>query len=113
MGLCDVVQRLVDEPVLAAGPFHGTGSLPGELLIAVTPTRVHAFERASAGGDPAAGRELAAWDRAGLRVTAAGGAGFALERAAGGERVVCSTAGDELALSVVRALLEPAGEALF
>jgi hypothetical protein len=113
----DAVQPKVDEPVLAVGLFHRTagyalGGLPLAFLIAVTPTRIHAFECSQGSGGVTAGDEVAVWQRAGLVVTAEE-AGVAtkvtIDGPAGGERVVCSTGRDELSRSVVRAMQEPAG----
>ena len=132
----DALQPLVDEPVLAGGVFYRTGGwsavamgpfsglaamvsrtigkrraggLPNQFLLAVTPTRVHAFKCSLAYGDVEARDELAVWDRAGLTVTAeetSVNTKVVLERSAGGERVVCSTGKDELSQSVIYAMQE-------
>ena len=132
----DAVQPLVDEPVLAGavfyrtggwaamamGPFSGlaaivsrgigkrrAGGFPNQFLLAVTPTRVHAFRCTLAYGDVEARDELAVWDRARLTVTAeetSGNTRVVLERNGSGERVVCSTGKDELSQSVVYAMQE-------
>ena len=132
----DALQPLVDEPVLAGGVFYRTGGwaavamgpfsglaavisrsigkrrsggLPNQFLLAVTPTRVHAFKCSLAYGDVKARDELAVWDRAGLTVTAeetSVNTKVVLESGGGGERVVCSTGKDELSQSVVYAMQE-------
>jgi hypothetical protein len=132
----DALQPLVDEPVLAGGVFYRTGGwaavamgpfsglaavisrsigkrraggLPNQFLLAVTPTRVHAFRCTLAYGDVKARDELAVWDRAGLTVTAeetSVNTKVVLESGGGGERVVCSTGKDELSQSVVYAMQE-------
>jgi hypothetical protein len=132
----DALQPLVDEPVLAGGvfyrsggwaavamgPFSGlaalvsrslgkrrAGGLPNQFLLAVTPTRVHAFKCSLAYGDVTARDELAVWDRAGLTVTAeetSVNTKVVLESGGGGDRVVCSTGKDELSQSVVYAMQE-------
>jgi hypothetical protein len=132
----DALQPLVDEPVLAGGVFYRTagwaamavgpfsglaavisravgkrraGGLPNQFLLAVTPTRVHAFKCSLAYGDVEARDELAVWDRAGLTVTAeetSVNTKVVLERNGSGERVVCSTGKDELSQSVVYAMQE-------
>ena len=137
----DALQPLVDEPVLAGGVFYRTGGwsavamgpfsglaavisrgigkrraggLPNQFLLAVTPTRVHAFKCSLAYGDVEARDELAVWERSGLTVTAeetSVNTKVVLERSSGGERVVCSTGKDELSQSVVYAMQEPVGVA--
>jgi hypothetical protein len=132
----DALQPLVDEPVLAGGVFYRTGGwaavamgpfsglaavisrsigkrrsggLPNQFLLAVTPTRVHAFKCTLAYGDVKARDELAVWDRAGLTVTAeetSVNTKVVLESGGGAERVVCSTGKDELSQSVVYAMQE-------
>jgi hypothetical protein len=132
----DALQPLVDEPVLAGGVFYRTGGwaavamgpfsglaavisrsigkrrsggLPNQFLLAVTPTRVHAFKCSLAYGDVEARDELAVWDRSGLTVTAeetSVNTKVVLESGGGGERVVCSTGKDELSQSVVYAMQE-------
>ena len=132
----DALQPLVDEPVLAGGVFYRTGGwaavamgpfsglaalisrsvgkrraggMPNQFLLAVTPTRVHAFKCSLAYGDVKARDELAVWDRAGLTVTAeetSVNTKVVLESGGGGERVVCSTGKDELSQSVVYVMQE-------
>lgn len=132
----DALQPLVDEPVLAGGVFYRTGGwaavamgpfsglaavvsrsigkrraggLPNQFLLAVTPTRVHAFKCSLAYGDVTAKEELAVWDRTGMTVTAeetSVNTKVVIERRGDGERVVCSTGKDELSQSVVYAMQE-------
>ena len=129
----DALQPLVDEPVLAGGvfyrsggwaamamgPFSGlaaivsrsigkrrAGGLPKQFLLAVTPTRVHAFGCSLDYEDVQARGELAVWERSGLTVTAeetSVDTRVVLERGSG-ERVVCSTGKDELSQAVVQAM---------
>lgn len=133
----DAVQPKLDEPVLACGLFYRTGGyasialgplsplagivasgmgkkraagLPKTFLIAVTPTKVHAFKSAQGYGGIKAKDEVAVWDRAGLTVTAEDAAvntKVTIESAAEGESVVCSTGKDEFCLAVIRAMQEP------
>ena len=133
----DALQPKLDEPVLAGGLFYRTGGwgalalgpfsglaalisrsvgkrraggLPNQFLVAVTPTRVHAFRCSTAYGNVKAKDELTAWSRAGLTVTAeetAINTKVVIDPAADGERVVCSTGKDELSQSVVYAMQEP------
>lgn len=59
-----VLQPMVDEPVLAGGLLHGTGGgLPPEFMVAVTPTRVHAFRCSIGDRGLEVGAEVAVWDR--------------------------------------------------
>jgi hypothetical protein len=132
----DALQPLVDEPVLAGGVFYRTGGwasvamgpfsglaavvsrsigkrraggLPNQFLLAVTPSRVHAFKCSLAYGDVEARDELAVWDRSGLTVTAeetSVNTKVVLEAGGSGERVTCSTGKDELSQSVVYAMQE-------
>lgn len=93
----DSVQPNLDEEVLAVGTFRTTGSgtkyaisktqagalaygaaslmgkkkaggLPGSFLLAVTPTKLHAFKYKMKRSGPEAKKEVAAWDRSGLEV---------------------------------------------
>jgi hypothetical protein len=137
----DALQPKVDEPVLAGGLFYRTGGfssaamgpfsglaalisrsigkrraggLPNQFLVAVTPTRVHAFKCAMSYGDVKAKDELIVWKRAGLTVTAeetAVDTKVVIDPASPGERIVCSTGKDELSQSVVYAMQEPTGVA--
>ena len=92
------VQPLVDEEVLAVGTFRTTGAgtrygiskmqlgaltyaasslrgkqqaggLPSSFLLAVTPTRLHAFAYKTRRNGIAVKDEVATWDRAGLQVS--------------------------------------------
>jgi hypothetical protein len=137
----DALQTKVDEPVLAGGLFYRTGGfaavamgpfsglaalisrgigkrrargLPNQFLVAVTPTRVHAFKCSTAYGSVKAKDELAVWSRAGLTVTAeetAVDTKVVIDSPGAAERVVCSTGKDELSQSVVYAMQEPMGVA--
>ena len=132
----DALPPLVDEPVLAGGVFYRTGGwaamamgpfsglvavvsrsigkrraggLPNQFLLAVTPTRVHAFKCSLAYGDVEARDELAVWDRSVLTVTAeetSVNTKVVLESNGSGERVICSTGKDELSQSVIYAMQE-------
>jgi hypothetical protein len=42
------------------------GGLPDKVMLALTPTKLHAFKLKIRGSDWAAGDEVGAWDRAGL-----------------------------------------------
>ncbi|HEX8123421.1 MAG TPA: hypothetical protein VF549_19375 [Solirubrobacteraceae bacterium] len=93
----DSVQEHVDEEVLAVGTFRATGSgpkyaisrsqagalvygaatligrkraggLPSQFLLAVTPTKLHAFKYKQRAKGVAVREEVGAWDRAGLEV---------------------------------------------
>ena len=93
----DAVQAEVDEEVLAVGTFRTTGSgtkyaisktqagalaygaaslmgkkkaggLPGQFLLVVTPSKLHAFKYKQKRTGIEAKEEVAAWDRAGLKV---------------------------------------------
>ena len=95
----EVVQPLVGEQVLAVGTFRTTGAgtrygvskvqlgalayaasslrgkkqaggLPSSFLLAVTPSKVHAFSYKMGRKGPAVKEEVTAWDRAGLSVSA-------------------------------------------
>ena len=133
------VQPLVDEEVLAVGTFRTTGSgakyaisktqagalaygaahligkkraggLPGTFLLAVTPTRVHAFKYKMKRSGPEAKDEVAAWDRAGLEVETERlktTTRVTLEWPGDGEQIVCDQDGmgdNPWADDVVRAL---------
>jgi hypothetical protein len=93
----DAVQPQLDEEVLAVGTFRTTGSgtkyaisktqagalaygaaslmgkkraggLPGQFLLAVTPTKLHAFKYKMKRNGVALKEEVAAWERSGLEV---------------------------------------------
>jgi hypothetical protein len=100
-GLAAVVSRSIGK--------RRAGGLPNQFLLAVTPTRVHAFKCSLAYGDVEARDELAVWDRSGLTVTAeetSVNTKVVLESGGSGERVICSTGKDELSQSVVYAMQE-------
>jgi hypothetical protein len=84
------------EPVLALAPFGVTATtddarmLPGQLVLAITPTDVHVYACSSRGGVDVT-RQLAAWSRAALRVS------VALD-ASGVVLVVTTPAGDRIDL---------------
>jgi hypothetical protein len=92
----EAVQPMLDEEVLAVGPFRTTGSgtkyaisktqagalaygaahlmgkakaggLPGQFLLVVTPKGLHAFKYKMKRKGPEAKEEVAAWDRSGLK----------------------------------------------
>jgi hypothetical protein len=94
----EAVQPFLNEEVLAVGTFRTTGSgqkyaisklqagalvygaaaklgraraggLPGQFLLAVTPTKLHAFKYKMKRNGVDAKEEVAAWDRAGLAVS--------------------------------------------
>jgi hypothetical protein len=91
----DAVAPMLDEEVLAVGTFRTTGSgtkyaisktqagalaygaahlmgkkkaggLPGQFLLAVTPSGLHAFKYKMKRSGPEAKEEVAAWDRSGM-----------------------------------------------
>jgi hypothetical protein len=141
----EAVQPHLSEEVLAVGPFRTTGAgtkmaisktqvgalaygaahligrkraggLPGQFLLAVTPTEVHAFKYKSRRNGPEAKEEVAAWKRDGLQVST--------ERLqtttrvklewADGEKVVCDEEGlgdNPWADDVVRVLQDAAASA--
>jgi hypothetical protein len=88
------------------------GGLPNSFVLAVTPTRVHAFEYSARPREATVtvGRELAVWERRGLLVTSEAAAintQVTLESPGEGEKVVCSTGKDEASLAMIRALQTP------
>jgi hypothetical protein len=133
----DAVQPKLDEPVLACGLFYRTGGyasiamgplsplaglvasgigkkraagLPKQFLIAVTPTKVHAFKSAQGYGGVKAKDEVAVWDRGTITVTSEPtslNTKVTIESADEDERIVCSTGKDEFCLAVIRAMQEP------
>ncbi len=133
----DAVQSQLSEPVEAAWAFYRSGSfaamglrqispivawgvkamgkrkaggLPQNFLLAVTPTRVYAFEYKASPSAVKIGKELAVWERNGLRVTSEAASintTVTLESAAEAESVVCSTGKDEASLAMIRALAAP------
>ncbi|MEA2479916.1 MAG: hypothetical protein QOJ07_1838 [Thermoleophilaceae bacterium] len=137
----DAVQPRLDEPLLKAGLFYRTGGfaalalgpfsglaavisrgvgkkrasgLPNQFLLAVTPTRVHAFKCSLGYGDVKAKQELAVWKRSGLQVTAEEttvNTRVTIESLPEHEKVICSTGKDPLSQSVIYAMQEPVGVA--
>ncbi len=140
----EAVQPFLDQDVLAVGPFRTTGAgtkmaisktqmgalaygaahligkkraggLPGQFLLAVTPTEVHAFKYKSRRNGPEAKEEVAAWKREGLRVSTERlhtTTRVKLEWPADGEQVVCDEEGlgdNPWADDVVRELQNGAG----
>jgi hypothetical protein len=133
----DAVQPQVSEPVEAAWAFYRSGSfaamgvrsispiaawgmkalskrkaggLPQNFLLAVTPTRVYAFEHRSTPSAVNVGAQLAVWERSGLRVTSEAAqinTTVTLESVGEVEKVVCSTGKDEASLAMIRALQTP------
>ena len=121
----DSVQQHVDEPVLAVGTFRTTGSgakyaisktqvgalaygaahlagrkraggLPGQFLLAVTPTRLHAFKYKMKRNGVDVKDEVATWDRTGLTVSTERlntTTRVKLEWPGDGERIVCDQDG--------------------
>jgi hypothetical protein len=121
----DAVQPQLDEEVLAVGTFRTTGSgskyaisktqagalaygaaslmgkkraggLPGQFLLAVTPTKLHAFKYKMKRNGVALKDAAADWDRAGLEVSTERlqtTTRVTLEWASDGEKVVCDQDG--------------------
>jgi hypothetical protein len=119
------VEPHLDEEVLAVGTFRTTGSgtkyaisktqagalaygaasligkkraggLPGQFLLAVTPTAVHAFKYKMKRGGVDIKEEVAAWDRSGLEVTTERlqtTTRVSLQWAADGQTIVCDQEG--------------------
>jgi hypothetical protein len=136
------VQEHLSEQVLAVGTFRTTGSgtkygisklqvgalaygaaalagksraggLPGQFLLAVTPTRLHAFKYKMKRDGVAVKEEVAAWDRAGLEIRTdhmTTTTRVRLEWPAEGEKIVCDQDGmgdNPWADEVVRVLASP------
>jgi hypothetical protein len=121
----DSVQPHVGEEVLAVGTFRTTGAetryaiskaqagalaygasslfgrkraggLPGHFLLAVTPTRLHAFKYKLKRRGVEVKGEVGAWDRSGLEVTTErlnATTRVTLEWPQGGEKIVCDQDG--------------------
>ncbi|HEV2814545.1 MAG TPA: hypothetical protein VGW10_14920 [Solirubrobacteraceae bacterium] len=84
------------------------GGLPQQFLLAVTAERVYALAlpKMSSGLNPRAVKELARWERSGVRVTGrevAVGTEIVIESPVEGERVSCQGPGGELTDRFVRA----------
>jgi hypothetical protein len=138
----ECVQTHVSEDVIAVGTFRTTGSgtkyaisktqagalaygaaaligrkraggLPAQFLLAVTPTKLHAFSYKMKRNSVAVKEEVAAWERDGLTITTdhmATTTRVRLEWPAGGEKIVCDQDGmgdNPWADDVVRALAVP------
>ena len=85
--------------------------LPNQFLLALTPTKVHAFKCRPHRTKAKIGDELAFWDRAGLQVQirdAAVNTEVIIESPAEGERIVCSTGKDATSREFVERLSQPA-----
>ena len=135
----DAVQPQVDEEVLAVGAFRTTGSgtkyaisklqvgalaygaahmvgkkkaggLPGQFLLVVTPTKLHAFKYKMKRSGVEVKEEVGAWDRTGLKVglePLATTTRVKLEWPDDGDKIVCDQDGlgdNPWADDVVRAL---------
>ena len=90
------------------------GGLPNQFLLALTPTKVHAFKCRPHRSKAKVGDELAVWDRAGLQVRvrdAAVNTEVTLESPAEGERIVCSTGKDATSREFLELLAQPAAPA--
>jgi hypothetical protein len=138
----DSVQPHVGEEVLAVGTFRTTGSgtkyaisktqagalvygaaalvgkarasgLPGQFLLAVTPTRLHAFKYKLKRNGVTVKEEVGAWDRAGLEIRTdhmTTTTRVRLEWPEDGEKIVCDQDGmgdNPWADEVVRVLASP------
>jgi hypothetical protein len=87
------------------------GGLPNQFLLALTPTKVHAFKCRPHRSKAKVGDELAVWDRAGLQVgvrDAAVNTEVTLESPGEGEKIVCSTGKDASSREFVERLSLPA-----
>ena len=87
------------------------GGLPNQFLLALTPTKVHAFKCKPSASKAKVGDELAVWDRAGLSVSvrdAAVNTEVTLESPADGEKIVCSTGKDATSREFLTLLTQPA-----
>jgi hypothetical protein len=87
------------------------GGLPNQFLLALTPTKVHAFKCRPSRSKARVGDELGVWDRAGLQVAvrdAAVNTEVTLESPAEGERIVCSTGKDATSREFLTLLAQPA-----
>ena len=106
-------QQRVDEPVLAAGLFHRrrartrTSAFPRTFVVAVTPTRLHAFAASDARD---LGEEVAVWDRHAIQVRAQDtsmNTRVTIAEPGASGKVVCRTGRDERSRSVVRYMEDP------
>lgn len=135
----NMAQSRLEEPVEAAWLFHRAGFLPSygvskvsplggmimrtvnkkrasgfptSFVLALTPTRVYAFEHKFKGRtrEHSLKDELAVWDRSGLRVDWKESTlhmTVTIESPGEGEKVVCGTGKDEASLDFLRRLQQP------
>jgi hypothetical protein len=104
---------------VALGRKKKAGGLPQQVLLAVTPARLYAFELKFKGRKYTAKREVAVWDRAGLRISSTPKMGLTqitIESPAEGEKATLVPIGvkdDPVNLGVIQLLEEahpsPAG----
>jgi hypothetical protein len=116
-GYRTAVQHQLDEPVLAAGLFRrsrGWGplarresSVPRTFVVAVTPTRLHAFAARARATEVEVGDEVAVWERGSVHVTSTGRR-VTIAQPGGNGCVECRSGKDELSRSVVRYMEDPA-----
>ncbi len=89
------------------------GGLPQNVILAVTPDKLHAFKCKFKGGKNVADGEVAVWDRAGLRFSTEkkmGMTALTIESPAEGEKVTlvgASVKDDPLTLELIRTLAGP------
>jgi hypothetical protein len=121
------VQPKLDEPVLAAALFRrpggfgalfsklagkpGVSKFPETFVVAITPTRMHAFAAHRNGDEIGVHEEVAAWERSAVEVTVSESAVRTVVTIAtpgDPEKVVWSTGKDDLSRSVVRFMADPA-----
>jgi hypothetical protein len=87
------------------------GGLPNQFLLALTPTRIHAFKCKPSSSKAKVGDELAVWDRAALNISirdAAVNTEVTIESPAEDERIVCSTGKDATSREFLELLGRPA-----
>lgn len=87
------------------------GGLPNQFLLALTPTKVHAFKCRPSRSKAKVGDELAVWDRAALEIRirdAAVNTEVTIESPAEGEKIVCSTGKDATSREFLELLGRPA-----
>lgn len=90
------------------------GGLPNQFLLALTPTKVHAFKCRPSRSKAKVGDELAVWDRHALTISirdAAVNTEVTIESPAEGERIVCSTGKDATSREFLELLGRPATQA--
>jgi hypothetical protein len=137
----EAVAEAISEPVIGACPFSRrglmtnkllghlgalpyllgrsqakaqAGGLPQQFVVAVTPTKVRAFQcklRAGGRGKPKLGDEVKAWDRDAIRITSQPGGPYqtdvTIEAAGDGERVECRVGRTDLSEAFLRLLADP------